>query len=172
MKKKYERFSRWNSIVLALFAGITLFAWSDPASIARDRFAFDAQIALSPKAAARLATLSEKIIVAASYSGNPTPEAQKHADEIGQIDLGREEVEISGKAGSAHLTGARVHRARLAWIQGPILLNVNVYSARHSGPDNILACDFFDGKLENARRKPVQFFCSLIEEHTETKHKE
>ena len=53
-----------------------------------------------------------------------------------------------------------------------MLLNVNVYSARHSGPDNILACDFFDGNLENAVHKPMSLHCTLIAEGAETKHKE
>jgi hypothetical protein len=155
-------------IVSALLLGSSLFGMS-AASAAEKSFGFDVEISLSPKAAARLAKLSEGIIVSASYSGDPVPSAQKHADQIGRIDLGREQVETPGKAGTVHITGDKVHRERLAWIQGPVLLNVNVYSARHSGPDNILDCDFFDGNLQDAVGKSTALHCALIEEKTQPK---
>jgi hypothetical protein len=135
-------------------------------------FAFTVEITLSPKASAKLAALHENIIVSASYSGDPAPDAEKHTDEIGSIPLGIENIEVPGKAGTVRVPGTKIRRNRFAWIKGPVLLNVNVYSARHSGPDNILNCDFFDGRLENAIRKPVPLHCSLIEEGVETKHKE
>ena len=139
---------------------------------AQDDLAFSIEITLSQKAAAKLAALHEGIIVAALYSGDPAPGAEKHTDEIGRIDLGREDVETPGKAGTVRVPGTKIKRNRFAWIKGPVLLNVNVYSARHSGPDNILACDFFDGNLEDAVHKPISLHCSLIAEGAETKHKE
>ena len=51
------------------------------------------------------------------------------------------------------------------------MLNVNVYSARRTNPDNILSCDFFDGKLSSAVRKTPTLHCTLIEERTATEHK-
>jgi hypothetical protein len=141
-----------------------------PVKAAEDSFDFSVEITLSQKAAAKLTALHEGIIVAASYSGDPAPGAEKHTDQIGRIDLGREEIETPGKAGTARIPGAKIRRNRFTWIKGPVLLNVNVYSARHSGPDNILSCDFFDGNLDDAIRKPISLHCSLIEEGAETKH--
>lgn len=146
--------------------------WNAPTRAAQDSLAFSVAITLSQKAAEKLAALHENIIVSASYSGDPAPGAEKHADEIGRIPLGIENIEAPGKAGSVSVPGTKIKRNRFAWVKGPVLLNVNVYSARHSGPDNILACDFFDGNLEDAVRKPISLHCSLIEEGIETKHKE
>lgn len=139
---------------------------------AQDNIAFSIEITLSQKAAAKLAALHENIIVSASYSGDPAPGAERHTDEIGRIPLGIENIEAPGKAGTVIIPGTKIKRNRFAWVNGPILLNVNVYSARHSGPDNILACDFFDGNLEDAVHKPMSLHCSLIAEGTETQHKE
>ena len=44
------------------------------------------------------------------------------------------------------------------------MLNVNIYSARRSGPDNILNCDFFDGNLRDTLHKPLVLHCALISE--------
>ena len=62
---------------------------------------------------------------------------------------------------------AHIRRDRLSDVRGPVLLNVNVYSARHTGPDNILNCDSFDGILQEAVHKPLALHCSLITEKTE-----
>lgn len=151
---------------------VTIVPLSISPAKAEENLAFSVEIALSQKAAAKLAARHEGIIVSASYSGDPTPGAERHTDEIGRIDLGRDEIEVPGKPGTVLVPGKKIKRSRLAWVKGPILLSVNIYSARHSGPDNILACDFFDGNLDDAIRKPMSLHCSLIEEGAETKHKE
>lgn len=153
-----------------LFASVALLLSTVPLRAAEDPFAFAVQITLSAKAAATLARTSEGMIVSASYAGEPLPTAVQHADQIGQINLGLETVEVPGKAETVRVTGTKVKRDRISWIKGPILLNVNVYSARHSGPDNILACDFFDGTLQQAVRQPILLHCSLITENLPTQH--
>jgi hypothetical protein len=154
-------------VSLAISAGDAV-GWASPAL---DASPFTVHISLSPKGADRLSALHEGIVVAASYSGDPNAAGQKHVDQIGRIDLGREEIVTAGKAGTVEVTGTKVRRQRMAWIEGPVLLNVNVYSARRSGSDNILNCDFFDGKLADAARGTVELNCSLIEEKVETRHK-
>ena len=156
--------------VVVFACGVILLS-TPPAEASKNDFGFTVQITLSPKAAATLARTSEGMVVSATYSGDPIPAAAKHANEIGQIDLGVEDVEVPGKAAIVRVTGSKVKRENLAWVKGPILLNVNIYSARRSGPDNILACDFFDGKLQQAVRQPVSLHCSLIAENAPTKHK-
>jgi hypothetical protein len=154
-----------------LLAFGTLLSLSYPMKASTEDFSFDVHISLSERAAAKLIALSEGMVISASYSGDPVPAANKHEDEIGQIDLGVKDVRMPGKDQTVHVAGDHVNRNRLSWIQGPVLLNVNVYSARRSGPDNILACDIFDGRLQDAIRQPVSLHCSLIEENVETKHR-
>jgi hypothetical protein len=43
-------------------------------------------------------------------------------------------------------------------------VNVNVYSARRSGPDNILDCAFFQDTVAVARQRSVKLACKLIGE--------
>ncbi|WP_114429178.1 hypothetical protein [Phyllobacterium bourgognense] len=50
--------------------------------------------------------------------GDPKRSAEKHANEIGQIDLDQrdETVAIPGTGGRAHVSGAKVDTKRLAWL--------------------------------------------------------
>lgn len=134
-------------------------------------FTFDVKITLSYKAAARLKMRNESIVVSADYSGEPKPAAEGHANQIGMINLGVENVEVIGAEGLVRVTGTKIDITRLDWIKGPVMLNVNLFSGRHASPDNILACDFFDGKLSSAVRNTPTLNCSLIEEQEKTRHK-
>lgn len=141
-------------------------------------FAFDVEITLSDKAAMRLKMRHESVVVSAAYSGEPKKaaeghdgEADRHVSEIGMVDLGTENVEVIGAEGLVMVTGTRIDIARMDWIKGPVLLNVNVFSGRRASADNILACDFFDGRLSSAVRKTPVLHCSLIEEGEKTRHK-
>jgi len=160
---------------MAATANLALAAWAmslgvsaaiaQPAALPGP-YGFAVEISLSPKAAAKLVALHETITLAASYTGNPAPGAVKHADEMGEIDLGRETVEIPVAAGRTTFTGRAVKLWRLVWLADPTPeVNVNVYSSRHSGPDNLLDCAFFQDKITVARRAPVKLNCKLIGEH-------
>jgi hypothetical protein len=157
-------------LLIALCFGVPLTLSAGAPRTKSEPYAFQVRITLSDKAAATLKSLNEGIVISASYSGGPKPSAKRHADEIGQIPLGIQNVEIPGRPATVIVSGSHVKRGRIAWIRGPVLLNVNAYSARHSGPDNILSCDFFDGNLLHAARRTVPIHCSLIEEKVETKH--
>jgi hypothetical protein len=82
-----------------------------------------------------------------------------------------ENVEVVGAEGLVRVTGTKIDIKRLDWITGPVMLNVNLFSGRHASVDNILACDFFDGKLSSAVRKTPELHCSLIEEQEKTEHR-
>ncbi len=126
---------------------------------------FDLDIELSPRAAERLRAAKEGLIVDASWSGTPKPEAQRQANEIGRIHLGSERIARPGRAGRVHLSGEKLDAHRLAWIQGEINVNVNVYSARRSSPDNILSCDFIDAEVAKVvAAQPISLRCALITE--------
>ena len=90
---------------------------------------------------------------------------------VGLIDLGTEEHVLESMAGSVGIGGEGVDTTALGHIGGPVMVNVNVYSARRSGPDNILDCDFFDGLLSRAAASPVELRCGLFDEHLATQAK-
>jgi hypothetical protein len=157
---------RW-LLLIPLLAGLYFSA----AQSGRQTASFDIQISLSSKAASKLASLSEGIVVSATWSGNPRSGAERLANQAGQIDLGRQTIELSGRPQTAHITAPHPAQGLLGEIQGPVELNVNVYSARRSGPDNILNCDFYDGNQQDVLHKPLAVHCSLITEKTQNSYK-
>ncbi|MDZ5698551.1 hypothetical protein [Chelativorans sp. M5D2P16] len=151
----------------------TIFAYSMPA-MAQGDMGFDVNVTLSKEAAAKLAAEKEGIAAFASYYGDPKPNAEKHANEIGQISVSPEDewVEIPATGGHAHISGTKVDRQTLKWVDGGVMVNVNVVSARKSNPDNMLDCDIIDGAVAEVRKAPVTLHCYLIEEaHPDTKVK-
>ncbi|AYF03469.1 hypothetical protein PY32053_03928 (plasmid) [Paracoccus yeei] len=152
-----------------VLAASALLAWAAPAT-ARSDFGFDVTVTLSQKAAATLASTGEEIVLFADYYGEPKRGAERHTNEIGQISLDRgdEQVEIPGTGGSAHISGATLDAKRLDWISGPMMVNVNVASARKSNADNILSCDFIDGAFVSVKKAPITLHCALIEENYDT----
>ena len=125
---------------------------------------FDVNIVLTEKAAATLQARSESMILLVDYYGWPRKSAEKHADEIGQIGFGpTRRIGVSGKAGRYHVPGEALDPKRLAWLDGPVLVNVNIASARLSGPDNLLSCEIIDMPLSQAARTANTLHCGLIE---------
>ena len=90
--------------------------------------------------------------------------ARKLEGDDGTINLGLEDVTIPGTGGRAQITGRPYRRENARWVEGEVRVNVNVYSARLSGPDNLLYCNSFHAKISDARAKPVAIFCKLITE--------
>lgn len=134
---------------------------------------FDVNVTLSKEAAAKLAAEKEGIAAFADYYGDPKPNAEKHANEIGQISVSPEEewVKISGSGGQAHISGKKVDMQTLKWVEGDVKVNLNVASARKSSSDNLLGCDFIDGPLSKVQKQPVTLHCALIEENYDTELK-
>ena len=151
--------------LLLLLASASLASSQAPATPAA--ITLRVTVTLSPAAAARLAP-REGIIAFASLEADPAPGAEKHADRLGHIDLGSRKVEIPGRPGDA-LLQVSTATVPLRWTRGPILLNINLFSARHTSSDNLLACDFFDGPLPHALGHPVPLHCSLITENQPTR---
>ena len=148
----------------AVFA--LILAWAPaPASAADNALGFSIQVSLSPKAAARLAASRESIEAAALWYGEPGKGARKHAAEDGQIYIGDEKVRLPGSGGGAEFSGRTVKTAQIAWLKNrEARINLNVYSARLGGPDNILDCDLFEGAVAKARAGTVRISCKLIGE--------
>ncbi len=126
-------------------------------------YAFKVDISLSPKAAAKLAELHEGVVGAAYYYGRPTRAARKHADDVGQINLDAETVTVEPNQKTIAFTGKVVRRSLVSWlVKRQVLVTVNVYSARRSGPDNLLDCGIYDGPVTAAAARTPKIACKLI----------
>jgi hypothetical protein len=137
-----------------------------PSSAMDGSMGFSVDVSLSSPAAAKLNSLKEKIVVSVLWYGEPTRAARKRADEMGQIDLGTEQVRLPSSGGQAEITGRSVQVKHIDWLKNrAVQVNVNVFSARLSGPDNYLDCGAFEDTVTVARSKPVQMVCRLIGEH-------
>ncbi|TPE63919.1 hypothetical protein FJQ54_03500 [Sandaracinobacter neustonicus] len=153
-----------SKIFAAAVAALAIIA---PAHAGSD-LGFDLKTVLSKRAAAELGRRKEGVIVSASYYGDPLPSAQRHANEVGQIDLGRETMTLRGLGGPIHVSGANVETKRLGWLKGPPMVNVNVFTARRSSQNNLINCDFIDGEVARVAAQPITLHCALIGEARDT----
>lgn len=126
------------------------------------------QVDLSPQAREALLHGNESIIVSASWYGWPLQGKENAADDVGQIDLSRPQILLPASGGVARFAPASLKSEKLDWIKGGVQVNVNVYSARHHWPDNILACDFIGGALSEVNRQTITLNCVLISEQHPT----
>lgn len=142
----------------------TILCGTGAAALAEGEKGFAVNIVLTERAAATLEAQHEGMILLVDYYGWPQKSAEKHADEIGQIGFGpTRRIGVSGKAGSYHVPGEALDPKRLAWLDGSVLVNVNIASARLSSPDNLLSCEIIDMPLAQVARTANTLHCGLIE---------
>jgi len=165
--KAFKRYDLW-ALLLVLVMGWDV-RGAKLAQAAQSLPVLQVQVALSSVARRALMQGSESIIVSASWYGWPVPQKQTSANEVGQINLGRAEINLPAEGGLARFIPQMIKTERLGWLNGGVYVNVNVYSARRHWPDNILACDFIDGMLTNVGRNAVTLHCSLISEQVSTR---
>ncbi|HTU12914.1 MAG TPA: hypothetical protein VMG08_18640 [Allosphingosinicella sp.] len=126
---------------------------------------FTLDIVLSSRAAAELQRRNEGITVSTFYSGMPRPAYARHADETsGELDMGQHEMTVPGRAGPVTVPETALNRRRLSWITGAPEVLVNVYSARRSSQDNLLACGTVQGSLPAVAGRNHRILCTLIGE--------
>jgi hypothetical protein len=151
------------SIYFVLTTGLGLTAF--PTRAANSHMGLSAHVSLSKKAAALLIAKREKIIVLAEWFGDPTKAGQKYANESGQISLGAEDIQIPGSGGEARFTGREVNLSLVKWVKNrEVQVEINTYTARLSGPKNLIECNFYAGPISETRKKPIQIHCTLINE--------
>lgn len=123
------------------------------------------QVTLSPQAEAALKSKAEKVLVVATYSGDPSAseQAQKMADASGMIKLGENKQTIDG-AGSVTFQDDVIDKSRLDYIVGEVQLTINVTSAKTSAPENLLACPFYWKTLAEASQEKVLITCKALAE--------
>ena len=127
--------------------------------------AFSVTVSLSPKAAARLAHPKETIMISADFYGDSNGKNRKLENDVGEIDLApSQKDEISG-AGTAQFHGPKLRdQSKLAYVDANGLqVLINVFSGRHSSPDNLLDCGLFQDKIALAA-KGIAIHCKLIGE--------
>jgi hypothetical protein len=130
---------------------------------AAQNYGFVVDVTLSPKAAALLQAKKEGIKVSAEYMGDPVAGKEAKAGDGGEIELGNEIVTIPGASGRAIITGKTVNASRISWVK-EFDVNINVFTARLSSPDNLIDCDFFQDAVSKAQAKPLAISCKLIGE--------
>ena len=148
-------------LVLALAA--LCIAPSAAAGADKPAYGLSVEVTLSPKAAALLAEKHEAITVSAMYLGRPVPSKKSEAAPDGTIALGSEDLTLPASGGRAVVTGTHVVTSRVKWVKS-LQISINVYSARHSSPDNLLDCDAFQDAIANVHGKTIPIHCKLIDE--------
>lgn len=125
---------------------------------------FSITLKLSDKLKTELAAKNETIIARAAFYGDPNAAGTTEVDEMGQIQLGDEELEFAPADDTILITGTTVPPAKLALIEGGAKVNVNVFSGRKSSEDNLISCDFIDGPVGELTAAPTEINCGLITE--------
>lgn len=130
---------------------------------------YSVALTLSPAAVAKLTKLKEQVTVSAHYYGMPTEAAEKKKipNEIGEIDLGDEEITrpLAEARAVFGFVGKGFDTKKTKWIHaGTSGILINVYSARRAVDDNILDCGLYQDTVELAMSKPIEIACKLIGE--------
>lgn len=126
-------------------------------------YAFELRISLSDAAATKLLPAKEGIVAVINYVGDPTSGAgDRFVDELGFIDLGQMEVDVTGKS-RVVIDGRALKTDMLKYLQGEPRVIVNIASGRRVFEDNLLDCGSFEDDLKVAIAKPVVLHCELLD---------
>jgi hypothetical protein len=126
-------------------------------------YAFEVNLTLTPRAAEKLASTNEKVIVAAMYFGVPVSETAPGVDDHGmEVGLGGDDIEVAPETAVVKAPGTGFDPTHIASIKGEPEVLVNVYSARKTHADNLLSCGIYQGPVKMAQQRPVEIQCDLI----------
>ncbi|MBW4582383.1 MAG: hypothetical protein KME42_22675 [Tildeniella nuda ZEHNDER 1965/U140] len=146
------------------------YGWASPPAIAQQGDAvnvpaFYVNVTLTEKARLRLEKPQETIIVSVSLYGEPKKNSSVKVNEVGLVDLANNRQIALSKAGRAQFNRLVVSASKLnQLVSQDYTVNVNVFSGRRSSQDNLLSCDFFEGKISSLQRG-VTLKCGLIGEY-------
>ena len=123
------------------------------------------QVTLTPQAEAVLKSKSEKILLVATYSGDPraSEQAQQMADTSGMIKLGENKQTIDA-ADSITFQDDVIDKSRMDFTLGEVQLTINVTSSKTATPENLLACPFYWETLAEASKQTVKIECKALSE--------
>lgn len=123
-------------------------------------------VTLSQQAQDLLKAKGEKVMVDATYSGDPraSEDAQKMADpQSGMITLGENKRTLDG-AGKVTFADDVIDKSRTNFIVGEVQLTINVTSAKTAVSENLLACPFYWKTLAEASKENIQIACTTFSE--------
>lgn len=123
------------------------------------------QVTLTPQAEAALKAKSEKVLLVATYSGDPKASelAQKMVEPSGMIKLGESKLTLDG-AGVVTFQDDVIDKSRLEYTLGEVQMTINVTSSKSVTPENLLACTFYWETLAEASKKTVKIACKALSE--------
>jgi len=125
---------------------------------------FDVNLTLTARAAERLASTDERVIVDAMYYGLPVSDDAPGIDEHGmEIGLGASEIEVPPESADVKVSGEGFDATYIKSVKGEPEVLVNVYSARKTHEKNLLSCGIYQGPVSMAQKKPVDIQCDLID---------
>jgi hypothetical protein len=113
-----------------------------------------------PAATAALTASGEKVAVSAWFYGPPSSK-WIGTDQMGLTTVRWEEITLEPVDQTVQL-GEHIGQIAMDWVAKPFL-NVNVYSARQSGSDNILDCGMIDEPLGRLRQRVAVITCELLD---------
>ena len=127
-------------------------------------YAFEVQLTLTPRTIEKLETMHETVTVSSMYWGQPKEEARPRADEMGQINLGADDIKVQPSSRSVTVPGAAIDPKVLASdVEGPPQVLVNVHTSRMAHENSLIICGIYEGPIAMAQQKPVDIKCDLIE---------
>jgi hypothetical protein len=159
---------RWRALgvtILVVLAGLATIPCASAATAWTLGPDFAVQVSLSPKAAARLARPKETIVISVDFYGDANARGRRRENEIGQIVLAPTQKDEIAGAGVARFHGPRYDKTLLSDVDANgMQVLINVFSGRHSSPDNLLDCDIFQDKVSIAAKATIPIRCKLIGE--------
>jgi hypothetical protein len=120
------------------------------------------KIDFDDRAMLTLAQIGERVVVSAFYYGEPSAKGAAHADEMGQIWLGNEDVTIDPLDQKVKLKAA-LDAEGSGWIKGVPRVNINIFSARLADQNNLLNCDIFEDDIAVAQARVQVLECVLLD---------
>ena len=127
--------------------------------------AFYVTVTLTNQAQQRLDSAGETIVVSASLDGEAQPNASLTLDDVGRVDLGNYQHELTGAGRTTNFSQLHIPASTVSQlVSRDYSVNVNVFSGRRSTQANLLSCDFFDGKLSDIQ-PGITLRCGLIGEY-------
>ena len=123
---------------------------------------FDIKVRFDDRTTLTLAQIGEGVIVSAFFFGDPSAKGAAHADEMGQIWLGNEDVEIDSLDQTVHFRAA-LDAKGLGWLKGAPRVNINIFSARHADQNNLLNCEIFEDDIAVAQARTPVLRCVMLE---------
>ena len=117
-------------------------------------------ISFDAASATKLQEAGEMVIISSYYWGDPVAGHVLPVNEMGELYLGGEQATVWPNEQTITIGGS-LGGAPLGNVEAP-MVNVNIYSARITNPDNLLDCGIVDGPSDALSKSTQEITCKLI----------